>query len=757
MRLLGVSAGILLYLEIVYHLGCYGFTAGSPVFALTLIMILASVETLVVGCVRKKRKKWVFWTFTIAEYLLFAAQMVYKGIFKQPLLWEAVVRGGQDALTNYWREALVGILSALPFLTLMALPLVLTGILIRKGKLVFPSLDNLGKLRTVFSAGIGGIFAVMVILIGRYIEADYYDIYSEFYDPLTVAEDMGVLTLAQRDTTLSLQKLGKKVLSAVEEAVGNKKAELAMGHGSEPGVVDENTVRESENAEESRPTGSEAESVEIEGTESERAETDGPETGSPETDSPEAENNEAESPESKEDEPELPTLDTSPNEFTIDFAMLKSLSDGEETVWLSEYLENQTPTAKNEYTGIFEGHNLIFITAEGFSPYAVREDLTPTLYRLTHSGFDFTNYYVPLWQTSTSDGEYVNCTGLIPDGQYSMRNSGDNTMAYALPGYFASEGVSSMAYHNNSLTYYDRHITHNNLGYVFKAARLGGLSQTEWGEYIFPMENPDTWPASDLEMVQGTLSEYVNLDRFHVYYLTVSGHMNYSFRGNSMASKNREAVEGLEMSENAKAYIACQMELDKALQYLLEQLEAAGKLENTVICLSADHYPYGMSQEQYEELAGKPLGENRDMYRNNLIIWNVKLEENPQVIDKVCCSVDILPTLLNLFGFDFDSRLYAGRDIFSEEEGMVIFNDRSFITDKVIYDRKTKETVWKNPEEWDDASKEAYLEDRKQEVKDRYNFSAYILRNDYYRMIQQAVPEKQRNSTPNPAKNQSTS
>ncbi|MBQ8233859.1 MAG: LTA synthase family protein [Lachnospiraceae bacterium] len=733
MRLLGVSAGILLYLEIVYHLGCYGFTAGSPVFALTLIMILASMETLVVGCVRKKRKKRVFWTFTIAEYLLFAAQMVYKGIFKQPLLWEAVVRGGQDALTNYWREALVGILSALPFLTLMALPLVLTGILIRKEKLLFPSLDNLGKLRAMFSAGIGGILAVMVILIGRYIEADYYDIYSEFYDPLTVAEDMGVLTLAQRDTTLSLQKLGKKVLSAVEEAVGNKKAELAMGHGSEPGVADENSVRESENARESWLTaGSEAESAEA--------------------DSPETEN-----PESKEDEPKLPTVDTSPNRFTIDFAMLKSLSNGEETVWLAEYLESQTPTAKNEYTGIFEGHNLIFITAEGFSPYAVREDLTPTLYRLIHSGFDFNNYYVPLWQTSTSDGEYVNCTGLIPDGQYSMRNSGDNTMVYALPGYFASEGVSSMAYHNNSLTYYDRHITHNNLGYVFKAARLGGLSQAEWGEYIFPMENPDTWPASDLEMVQGTLSEYVNLDRFHVYYLTVSGHMNYSFRGNSMASKNREAVEGLEMSENAKAYIACQMELDKALQYLLEQLEAAGKLENTVICLSADHYPYGMSQEQYEELAGKPLGENRDMYRNNLIIWNVKLEENPQVIDKVCCSVDILPTLLNLFGFDFDSRLYAGRDIFSGEEGVVIFNDRSFITDKIIYDRKTKETVWKNPEEWDAPSKEAYLEDRKQEVKDRYNFSAYILRNDYYNMIQQAVPEEQRNSTPNPAKNQSIS
>ena len=742
MKLWGVSAGILLYLEIVYHLGCYGLTAGSPVFALALIMICASVETLAVGCVRKNRKGKVFWTFTIAEYLLFAAQLVYMGIFKQPLLWEAIVRGGQDALTDYWREALDGILSVLPFLILMALPLAMTGILLHKRKLQYPSLKHIGKMRVLLSAGVGGILAVMVISIGKYIEADYYEIYTEFYDPLSVAENMGVLALVQRDTKLGLQKLGKQMLSLIgDEAIGIAGTGMAADDGANTESVRKDC--ETEENETGEGTGENNAVVrETEGIETENSETE----SSNEEDPIEEDSNEGEEP-----------PDTTPNRFAIDFAKLKTMSDGEETEWLAEYLESQTPTAKNEYTGIFEGHNLIYITAEGFSPYTVREDLTPTLYRLVHSGFDFTNFYVPLWQTSTSDGEYVNCTGLIPDGQYSMRNSGDNTMAYALPGYFASEGVSSMAYHNNSLSYYDRYITHNNLGYVFKAASLGSLRQAEWGNYIFPMENPDSWPASDLEMMQGTVAEYVNWERFHVYYLTVSGHMNYSFRGNSMASKNREAVEGLEMSENARAYIACQMELDKALQYLLEQLEAAGKLENTVICLSADHYPYGMSQEQYEELAGKPLGENRDMYRNNLIIWNIKLEETPQIIDKVCSSVDILPTLLNLFGFDFDSRLYAGRDIFSGEEGMVIFNDRSFITDKVIYDCKTKETVWKNPQEWDEASKEAYLEAQKQEVKDRYNFSAYILRNDYYSLIQQAVPEEERNSTPNPARNQSTS
>ena len=233
-----------------------------------------------------------------------------------------------------------------------------------------------------------------------------------------------------------------------------------------------------------------------------------------------------------------------------------------------------------------------------------------------------------------------------------------------------------------------------------------------------------------------TVPKYVNEDRFHVYYMTVSGHMNYNFAGNRMSSWNKEPVAGLDMSENARAYIACNIELDKAMQSLLEQLEAAGKLENTVICLSADHYPYGMSEEQYEELAGKDLSQGMDLYRNSLILWNAAMEE-PVVVDKACCSVDLVPTLLNLFGFHFDSRMYAGRDIFSTEEGLVIFKDKSFVSDTVCYNKKTKETIWLK--DLTEEEKDAYLTAKKQDVTNRYLFSAYILRNNYYDIVAQSL------------------
>ena len=243
-------------------------------------------------------------------------------------------------------------------------------------------------------------------------------------------------------------------------------------------------------------------------------------------------------------------------------------------------------------------------------------------------------------------------------------------------------------------------------------------------------------------MMVSTVPEYVNDQRFHVYYMTISGHMNYNFKGNSMSSKNREAVAELDMSENARAYIACNIELDKAMANLLEQLKEAGQLERTVIVLSADHYPYAMTQEEYEELAGKSLTEGKDMFRNNCIMWNAAFEEEPVYVHKACGSMDLLPTLLNLFGFEYDSRMYAGRDIFSDTEGMVIFNDRSFVTDGVIYNRKTKEAIWLTDENGEyivpEENRESYLAAKQQDVKDRYQFSGYILQENYYKDIEEA-------------------
>ena len=134
-------------------------------------------------------------------------------------------------------------------------------------------------------------------------------------------------------------------------------------------------------------------------------------------------------------------------------------------------------------------------------------------------------------------------------------------------------------------------------------------------------------------MINNTVDDFVNDDSFHVYYLTVSGHANYTFAGNSMSNKNRDLVKDLPYSSDARAYLACQIELDKALEALIERLEQAGVADKTLIALSADHYPYGWEKEYIDELAGYEIEEEFEIFKNNFILWNSAMEENI-VIDK---------------------------------------------------------------------------------------------------------------------------
>lgn len=735
-RLTAGLAGFLLYLEIIYHLSGFGLTGCMPAYTVALIAAWSGIWSLVIGLCRGILKKIIFYA-VIWFYTIWAgAQIVYLGIFKQPLLWEGIFRGGQDALTNYWREALAGIWQMLPFLALVVLPGVLLGILMHHFRVKLPDLGVLEVLRLNVVICVGIVGEITVMEIGKTLEADYYEGYSDFYDPLGVARGLGFLPMLQRDTYICMTDGGKELWDGIV-ARFSREPERSEGQAAQAGAA-----KPGENpAQEIPPRETDPQST-LPGDAQEATDSSGAQEGSGSQGAPPSQEGTQTPDGDLGDGGALENTEPGKHEMKLDFSLLRELSDSEEKLWLADYIEAEEPALENEYTGLFEEYNLIFLTAEGFSPYAVREDLTPTLYRLVNSGFVFENYYVPLWQTSTSDGEYINCTGLIPDRQFSMRKSASNEMPFTLPAFFARERVDSLAYHNNSLSYYDRYLTHPNLGYDFKGCRLGSLSEEEWGDKIFPMENPDAWPASDLEMLQGTVPEYINKSRFHVYYMTVSGHMNYNFTGNAMAAKNREAVSGLEMSENARAYIACHIELDKALEYLLERLSEAGALEKTVICLSADHYPYGMTKEQYEELAGTSLSQGMDLYRNSLILWNSQMEEEPVVVEKACGPMDLLPTLLNLFGFSYDSRMYAGRDIFSPEEGLVIFNDRSFVTDSVIYNKTEKQMIWLTDENGNfkvpEEEQESYLEQIEQEVKDRYQFSAYVLQTNYYSDILKA-------------------
>jgi phosphoglycerol transferase MdoB-like AlkP superfamily enzyme len=196
-----------------------------------------------------------------------------------------------------------------------------------------------------------------------------------------------------------------------------------------------------------------------------------------------------------------------------------------------------------------------------------------------------------------------------------------------------------------------------------------------------------------------------------------------------MAYKNKAYVENTNYSDAIKAYKAGQIELDKALEDLINKLDAAGKLKDTVIVLSADHYPYGLTTSQMAEVLNIS-DEKFDIHKNDLIIWNSEMKK-PIEVDKLSESLDILPTVLNLFGIDYDSRLLMGNDILSDADSLVIFNDRSWITDYGKYNAATKVfTPNKNKKIPTD-----YVDKINEIVYNKDVISKNILETDYYRHL----------------------
>lgn len=413
-----------------------------------------------------------------------------------------------------------------------------------------------------------------------------------------------------------------------------------------------------------------------------------------------------------------------PNVLDIDFEALAHSETNKTLKGMHQYFASREPTLKNEYTGMFEGKNLILLTGEAFWIGAVHPTYTPTLYKLANEGFVFKNFYNPLWWYSTIDGEYAHCTGLIPSNQvnssFKYTGKNKNSMYFCMGNMLAMEGYPTTAYHNHTYTYYGRNLSHPNMGYDYYGVGNG-------------LDVKKTWPESDLEMMEKTIPQALaGAKPFHNYYMTVSGHMNYNFMGNIMSKKHKEEVADSGLSEAASAYLACNMELDKALEYVLAELEAAGELENTVICMSGDHYPYGLDDTgAIDELTYEGVEADLiEKYRSTLILWSGSMTE-PVVVEKPCSSIDVIPTLLNLFGLDYDSRIIIGRDILSTAPGLVATNKKCFVSDLGKYYSTTDTFI---PNEGVTVP-ENYVSDTYKQVQRMFTYSERILFNDYYRVL----------------------
>lgn len=631
------------YMELVVKAYCFGtvFTKGffyTLLFCVPFGLFIAFISSL---WSPKVNRRISIVSMVVSLFVLYG-QTVYFTIFKTFMVLYSFTATGE--VSQYWREALAGVLKSLPILILLLIPLV---IWILFGKSSIPR-QRPPILVGLLFAGVIVVTQLLALIVTQFSTGGILSIrylYSESFIPDLLVQNFGVLTTVRLDATHLIFGMD-------------------TGTGSNPLV----------------------------------------------------------SPVVSAD----PTVSTAPviyepNVMDIDFDALIANTSNATIKDMHEYFSSVAPSMKNEYTGAWKGKNLIWICGEGFSSYAVDKELTPTLYKLSREGFVCNNFYNPVWGVSTSDGEYTTLTSLIPkSGIRSFAKSADNRMPFATGNQLSALGYKTLAYHNHTYTFYGRDKSHPNMGYTYKGVGNG-------------LEVKKTWPESDLEMVDVTLPEFIDSQPFHVYYMTVSGHLLYTFTGNAMAKKNQDLVKDLPYSESVQAYLACNIELDRAVQALLDALEEKGILENTAIVLSGDHYPYGLEWEGLDainEIAGHTVERNFELYKTTLIMWSGDMER-PIAVDKPCSSLDILPTVSNLMGLEFDSRLLMGTDILSNSPRLIVFSNRSWITDYGRYDSTTGTFTPNDGVTVEDD----YARSVMKVVNNKFDYSKKILENNYYKAV----------------------
>ena len=678
--------------EIAFRLSALGLLSGLTVFFVLFTLSAAALLAALCTLLPKKGGRVLAFLLSLLILLFYGVGLVYRHIFGSFLSISQIGMGG-DAIASFWKETLIGIGQCSPYLIALLLPLIFLIVATCREKKNAPKETEAHaepgrRFKRMISLAEGMLRFLSALLLvavaaglhfGALWGMDHSD--KSAYSPYDIYNDTFVLSMSQKHfgdlTSTRLELRG-----------------LIFGTGTGSIVAEESAPEEiPEEPEETKDPGTVA----------------------------------------------APPKKYQDNKLSYDFAALSESREDERLKALDDYMASRTPTKKNEYSGMFQGYNVVVLLCESFSPYLIDEERTPALWRMKTEGWDFTDYYGTV-NDNTSNSEYALITGLLPDPSLlgkgwdtfydfnSCTASKDNYLPFCLGNKLRQRGYRSYGIHYYYNNYYGRNRSYPNFGYDFISMNHG-LSYSA------------DWPTSDLEMVKQTVpmllepNENGEISRFGAYFLTFSGHMQYNFETNNVARRNREVSKDMEgLSYATKAFVSCNQELEYALEYMFEEFEAAGVLDNTLFVLLPDHYPYALGLTKLSELAGKDLEADSfesefNTYKGCLMFWTPSMEAIE--VDTTCCELDILPTLLNLLGLEYDSRLLMGTDIFSTAEHFAILGDRSFVTKDMFYN--ASDGTWRSRNE--KPVDESVVNRLVTVIKNKFTVSTEILYTDYYRNI----------------------
>ena len=417
----------------------------------------------------------------------------------------------------------------------------------------------------------------------------------------------------------------------------------------------------------------------------------------------------------------------------IDDSKWKKLDDKEtdsNKKVLNNYFMNREIVGTNGYTGKFKGKNMIMIMMESLSE-AVFDDkykeYFPTLNKLYNEGITGVNNYSPKNNCATGESEMTSQISLYSiETTCTVNTYRKNVYPEALLSMLKNNGYYTSTYHDYTDHYYYR----STFEYNFGTQNYYGV--TDLGMSYSPLYKE--WPSDEI-MMQKAIPKFIDKDKFASYMITVTTHTPYGY-SSTYGDMYMSLFDDLDVDDAVKRYLSKIKVLDNGLSYMLKELKKQGKLDNTVIVLFGDHFPYALSHDEFQSIANYDISLNQETDRTPFIIYNSKTKG--EKITKITTPMDYTPTLLNLFGIEYDPRYYLGHDIFSDYEDYAVFPDNSWQSSKGYYSASKGEFIPKDDKV--KISDEEIININK-EVTNLRNMSTLAIKNNYFNYLFNGINE----------------
>ena len=395
---------------------------------------------------------------------------------------------------------------------------------------------------------------------------------------------------------------------------------------------------------------------------------------------------------------------------------------------LHNYYISQEITDQNDLTGFFKDKNLIVIMMESTNNIVINEEYYPNLYKLYNEGWAWENAYSPKNSCSTGNNEMSGMVSLFTiNNSCTANNYKNNVYPEAIFNLFNNAGYTTSSYHNYTEQYYARATIHPNMG----SGKYYGVQ-----ELGIPFTNVyQEWP-SDVELVNKMLDITESEEKFMVWMTTVSAHQPYT-QSSILGDKYLDLFADTNYNTSLKRYMSKLKEFDNAIGALMEGLEEQGKLDDTVIVLYADHYPYGLSESTLNSYFDYDIKDQFNEDRTPFIIYNPNIQA--QKFDEYTSYMNILPTVANLFDLDYDPRLYAGEDLFSSSyDNRVVFADGSWLDDIAFYNASTGKITY---HEVNTTYTSEEIKKINETIKNKISMSNLAIKTNYFKYLYEVKEE----------------